>query len=456
MLAPKPAKVLPLSAIAELTQPIIDRGLDAREYLLERGVPVATASSIVNERRLAFFHIPKTAGATTIAVLDQYFDSEEIAYAYNPPDFEVVSDDKRLFRGHIYGEQKRRRFPDAEGFTIGREPTALMRSMFYWMREQTDWDEQAIAAGKIQSDDAWLRADSEEARSHSIGMSFLEALTCNIPQVRERLIGIYARILTDASIPTEETRRGLINEAATCIDNCCAVATVEDLEMGISFLCEHRHWPAPPPLPKIHLRNPKSTVEEDALSARLAKDSGDVELYDRICRRAEAQHQQLVARCGGRSNLRSYLDDAHKTHFFSKAEAAAAIAYAADQFWPGYNWGFRLKTSPDKETKQFGASGQSTLLAKMLPNNEYVVTLTVVRAPPDLPLNTIRAALGEKPLRRIGTNYREHGVDLVWHISRDLIGDGELEIVFAAPIPAENFELGAVSVLLSPFAAPRE
>lgn len=441
-----------LSDAAEISRSIAKCGEIAPEYLSAKGISMHSASAIVNERRLAFLHIPKTAGATVIAVLDQYFDRDEIAFAYNPPDFEVVSAEKRLFRGHMYGEQWQRLFPDAECFTIGRHPTAFMRSMYYWMREPMDWDQHARSASKVDSDDEWLRLDSQKAQIEASKISYVEALTSDIPSVRNRIIGIYTRILCDGSIADAGTRLDHIAKAARCIDACCAVATSEDLEIGLAFLCEHRHWPAPPPLPNIHRLNPTSTPEEDALSARLAEESGDAELYDRIRRRSEDQKRDLLARSGGMANLRSYLNNAHKRFYFDRAPALPVVGYKAEQFWPGFNWGFRVLIGGGSETKQLGASGTSTLLAKMVPDNAYAVTLTIVRAPRFLPLENIHAALSDVPLRLIDTRRGEHGVGLVWYVPRSLVGNGELEITFSAPaeVTATDIEAGGVSVVHLP------
>lgn len=414
--------------------------------------PPPSASRTINTRPLAFLHIPKTAGASTIQILDNFFDYGEIALAYNAPDFEVVPTGKRLYRGHMNADIQKRRFPDAECFTIGREPTALMRSMYHWMREPLDWAAQVERVAKIGSNDEALRASTSHARMAASRLSFSEAIRSNETSVRQRLIAIYPRILTDSRFVPDVQKLDQIALAEAWIDACCAVGTMEDLETAIHRLCEHRNWPAPARLPTTHMRKkPKSTDGEEE-ARRIAAETGDTALYERIRTRAEAENAALLQRAGGRNHVRSYLNERHAAFFFAHAPRETWSDYSAWHFWPGFDWGFRAVVGDMLATRAFGEEGRGTLLAKVEPCTDHEVYLTVRAAPWRKAEGDIRAEVGGAELASRSNARTLSGRHLVWHLPAEIVGDGDLRISFATGADPARIALERIGIRQQPSA----
>jgi len=401
---------------------------------------------IVNTRPLVFLHIPKTAGASVIEALDSYFDVDDIAPAYNAPDFEAVPNDKLLYRGHLNADIQQRRFPDAECFTIGREPAALMRSMYHWMQMPLSWRHQARRAKRIGSDNNALRESSSRAQTEALHMTFSECLTSNLPEIRQRLIGIYARALTDSRFVPGNEQSAQIAKAASWIDACCAVATTEDLETGLQVLCEHRNWPAPSPLPNIHKRKAPISTDGQEVALKIAEAMGDAALYERIRERARSSIEAFFERCNGPQNARSYLNERHAEQFFREAPEAAELDYDAWHFWPGFDWGLRTVRLDRIAYRRLGTNGQSTLIAKVLPGHDYEVSLTVLDVPLMGLFRRVTACSGDEPLKFLRSEPLLRGHRLTWSLPAHHVGDGKLRITFRTKTDPDRLLLDGVSV----------
>jgi hypothetical protein len=405
-----------------------------------------TVCRIINPRDLAFLHVPKTGGASVIQALDQFFDEENIAQAYNPPDFEVAAP-ASLYRGHMYGEQQARLFPDADHFTIVRDPVATMRSMYKWLATggRVDlWREDSAVVGRIAGDDDYLMTSSIAAAKAIADMTFAESLSSTHRDVRQRMLAIQVRSLADGHMFAPSERSQAVNAALDTISRSAVVGTTEDLEMALWLLCDHRKWPAPGSLHNIHSSAPNKE-NDNTTAVNIAALYGEDEIYSRAKQKADLADALLTQKALYRDRIAGHLDRQADAFFFANAPSADTISYSAGKVWPGTGWGLRLRVSTTHH-HHLGASGRSLLFAKVRPGTDCTVSMTVASSATDEALLSLALSVNGKQVPVSSTMWTEAGCVIAWNVGRDLVGNGHLRLMFETLGRPEDLAISSVDI----------
>lgn len=152
------------------------------------------------DRRMAFYHIQKTAGSTFRTMLNDLFEPEAICPALTPIDLMDYSEEQRdgfrLFMGHFLPETLDEHFSGMQWVTFLRDPVQRFLSEFYMDRNPGRLASEWVELAKRSNNQApWLCRYTE--RVH--GMELEEYLNWNNPAANARLVNRQTRWLAGPS-----------------------------------------------------------------------------------------------------------------------------------------------------------------------------------------------------------------------------------------------------------------
>lgn len=427
--------------------------------LEEIGFPGVSASAVINPRSLCFLHIPKTAGASVISVLDSMFDDDEVAKAYNPPDYDHLGPAlrrHRFVRGHFVAAQQAKYFPDRETFTIVRNPADLAVSMYRWMRayRPSDWAEWSKDGRRIAGDDRRLQDNSARATAIALERTLPELFAMDEPVIDERIKTVVLNHLADGPSDDPAGRRA---RAEAWLRDCVVVGDFDDLQMALWLICFARHWPAPPPLPNIHVNATPSRADESILRLSAEHSPADHALYATGSRLASSAAARLEALAGGRMAVPALLDRRHKETYFANAPRSPVIELHALHAWPGTGWMPRVVEASGLAWRAIGPTGAATILAKLIRGLHYLFLLDLPRIEIQTAVDGLAVDVGGERLERLGVNQSPSGVRVIWDLPARLVAaaDGDVEISMTLPQGMASpppFVVEKATIQVSPYA----
>lgn len=447
------------------------QGKDVAAYLEAAHFPVKKSFPELNPHPLFFVHIPKTAGASINQFLESQFDDTEVCPAWNAQDLVMLgkkSSTFRLFRGHFSAGQMQYAPPDTELFTILREPSAQLYSMYTWLRrlDHNYW-KVAEAAAKQQGAKLATRSSKADRRRAESGMKL--ARIKKFPDFlrddglfMKMFMGNMAVFLSDAGSSTQvinrqsRSRIKLISSARRNLHRCLVTGTFERLKQSLLILCWHRNWPAPTQLPKIHsFRDRQSFRAIDARSKALIAQNArvDMRLYAHAKTKIQAAWTKLQEEAGLGNDVVEYLNARHCERFFSVTSPVTAIDISAKYAWPGIGWGLRERNEHGQVWRWLGHAGNSTLLARLDPSNDYLVTVMIHTASSMSVLDSLRAAAHGQALQPISQEPQNGYTSRSWALPRTAVieNEGLIELEFSVDQPLNTNSIAFARIVIHPW-----
>jgi len=311
---------------------------------------------------LFFLHIPKTAGTTLAALLEQHYPEPDViprrffdknALYVTPDDVERRLDEARSFaliRGHYGGPIRERFFTDRTSITVLREPRARVVSLYNDWRTKSD--ENLADAPPAERELAALARDLDLGRFLSSGHPLVDRLFRDA-QARQ-LCGF----LWDSARPSE-------GDAKRALDAFDLVGTAELLDPFAIALCRRLGWAPPPAAPRLN------TSRGEARLSRLdARTLSVIDTLTPLDRAAHAHAQALCAR-----TLAELLAEPPAAAPFEPTDHADLDMLAPID---GSGWHVREGLDSPHPWRWTGPERESTLLLPLAPGRDYRVRVWVI------------------------------------------------------------------------------
>lgn len=312
---------------------------------------------------LFFLHIPKAAGSTIAAILEQHYDEPAIVphrafdkneYYVTPDDVEHRLDEMRdfaLFRGHYAGVIRERFFADRFALTILREPRARLVS--YYNDWRTKSDENAAEAPPAERELIELARERDLYRFLTSGHPLIDCL------FRDAQARQVAGSLWDSARPDPgDVRRAL--------DRYDLVGTTALIDATIAALCRLLGWTPPGPAPRL---NPSRVgVSLSRLDARTLALIDELTPLDRVA----FEHAQTL--CSRRLAELVTHPDAPPPAFEPRDRVDVNMLAPIE----GWGWHVREGVGTPRVWRWTGPERESTLLLPLAPGRDYRVRLWII------------------------------------------------------------------------------
>jgi hypothetical protein len=411
---------------------------------------------------LAFLHIPKTAGASLIAVLDSYFDADDIAEARNPPDFELLrgmSHHFRFFRGHFYGSECEFLPVGVQMFTLIRTPEAIAASSYAYLRRyrETDWEfarASVLSGNQIRGEDsteiARVARTAALCRHHSVH----EVIRMRDPAVSMSFHGMLVRMLggtTEAlglwdSLPPEhwarpELLRDMASAAKACLQRMEVIGHSENLGDALSLICALRGWPAPPRTPRIHDYGDNVTHKEmkssDLMDYFRSRNTADYDVYAAGQVAVATLAERIVDQFGVSSDRKTEINDRYRRRYFIEAPMCDGFDLDASRAWGGCGWSLREYAGDRNAVRHFDDGRTASVLVRLEPApGGHLFRAYIANAASMTALESLTAECAAGPLQRQSVGHLSSGHAMVeWRLTeaqRAAMG-GDVEISLDLP-----------------------
>ena len=318
------------------------------------------------DRRLFFMHIPKTAGTTFKAFLDQQFPLKNIAprgvfgkhaLDVQRSDFEHRLDELKafsLFRGH-YGYDICSAFaPDYTTLTILRDPFKRVVSLY------NDW--------RSKSEEHLKKAkDSEKSLAIlAKNLSFQDFFQAEHPLIPLFFHNGQARPLAH-SFRSDLEEEKLYNLAIANLNTIDYVGVTKTFDLFLWLLCKQFGWHYSPQFQALNTARYCLRVEDlnkTTLATIAAKNRVDLALYHRAQERALMTANQVAKDATG-----------PKTYLDFRGRSLITITMADPL--PGTGWHARAGVEGDRLWRWTGPSLETTLFLCLDPKR-YTLSLRVI------------------------------------------------------------------------------
>ena len=336
----------------------------------------------MSDPRLFFLHIPKTAGTTLAALLEQRFHADDAiprrlfgknALYVTADDLAGRLDEARaypLVRGHYAGPLRERFFADYVGVTVLREPRARVVSLYHDWRTKSA--ENLAEAPPAERELARLAASLDLGRFLDSGHPLIGTLFTDA-QARQ-----LAGYLWDPAPPDAQA-------ALDALERFDVVGTAEMLEPTVALLCRRLAWATPEAAPRL---NASRAAPEQRLEPRVLARIEEMTQADRVVyARAQVLLSQRLARALAEPALPA-------------ARAPLSDRVDIDILGPidGSGWHVREGLDTPRAWRWTGPEREATVALPLRPGRAYRVRVWVISViAPDI-LEGVHLAAGGRSL----------------------------------------------------------
>jgi SAM-dependent methyltransferase len=198
---------------------------------------------------LYFLHIPKTAGTSFIAILEEHFSDSEICPAQLWHDLLAIPYSRlegyRLFRGHFYAYLEDYLPQKPVLLTMLRDPLERSLSHFDHIRNEPGHYlyHKAQSHGNITEalQDPDMRAMIANFQTRSLALR-LDPVAISTGLDQEQLEGLELERRLETDIASDVTDDELLRRAKACLDRCLFVGIVEQFDDSVSMLNQLFGW----------------------------------------------------------------------------------------------------------------------------------------------------------------------------------------------------------------------
>ena len=316
--------------------------------------------------RLFFIHIPKTAGSTFNAFLDQQYALTDIAppEAFEKGDEYIRQGDPEgrinylkkfsLYRGH-YGYTACQLFiPEYTTLTVLRDPFQRVVSQYnYW---------------KTKSEEALENSIGEEKSLAALArqLSLQDFLKTEHPLIKRLFYNGQARPLA-SDFGCELEGQALQDLALAHLETIDYVGVTEAFELFLRVLCERFGWHYPYQLQPLNTTRHSLHVDdldEATLATIAAQNEADISLYKRA--------KELALLTASRAVKYAFPEK----QFLDYRNQSAAIVTMSDAA-PGTGWHVREVLQGDRLCRWTGPTQETTLFIRLKPQT-YRLSVRVI------------------------------------------------------------------------------
>ena len=393
---------------------------------------------------LCFLKVQKTGSASIRPWLVSMFPVAEVSPHHNVVEVEAFGEAARRYRlyaGHILGGQLDRVAPDAELFTILRDPAEAAISRYHFRRNVSG----------IEPDLATLARDR----------SLVELATDPSPVVLEafrdqltrQLGATWSEDIAEGELSgsgLEATRARQRARADAVLGRQILIGDHRDIEGATLLLAALRGWPAPPPRPRIHDYKAPTRSEATDPAVRAVLEPllrHDYDLYRAAQPQIAAVRPRLAALCG--EPTPQAVDAHHRRRFFAETLRLGAFRATADAGWSGGGWGARESDGLGNLYRQM-TGPRATTLIRLDPEPELsrTIDLEIWNAGSEDALDGLGLQVSGAPLAATGRSRRGLALVLHWELPGVVVrahsGDVEVGLMRAEAGAADQLWFSAI------------
>ena len=211
-------------------------GASVLEAPAETDLRESAPGNTVNQRlpRLAFVHIPKTAGTSVTSSLSQYYG--ELTFpATTTLDYQAYDNSQlaafRWYKGHAYRRDYERLPPDTVRFTVLRDPVRRARSYFNYFRRI---DHSDISDPFVLEASHLAKTASLIENVYSESPFVIEHI--RLGQVRQFLPAETLAAIGHRTFLTRDLRKQVLQDFIVATDQLDYVMTVESLSLSFALM----------------------------------------------------------------------------------------------------------------------------------------------------------------------------------------------------------------------------
>ncbi|GJM19755.1 MAG: hypothetical protein DHS20C14_19680 [Phycisphaeraceae bacterium] len=314
---------------------------------------------------LFFLHIPKTAGTSLTALLEQRFHEREIMprtffgknALYVTPDEAAARADEarqfRLIRGHFGGPIREKLFADRTSVTVLREPRARVVSLYNDWRTKSD--ENLAGAPPAERELAAAARELDLGKFLASGHALIGRLFENA-QARQLAGFLWSSDAADGPAACE------------ALDRFDVVGTTELLAPTAALLCRKMCWGPPESVARANAARASATLDDLDEPARAH--------LDRLTRVDQAVYAHAQRRLAGllAEGLRDEATDPADRVFVPQDRAETDMLGPLD----GSGWHVREGLDTDRPWRWTGPDREATCRLPLAPGRAYTLRVWVV------------------------------------------------------------------------------